>query len=272
VIGFDGIIYLQKRIPQGDNASSIAADLTCILKELLWLQTVITHKSFPLLRLARTYFRQADDLLHITQVPHGDNTTHRFTSDIFTDSVTTCLTPGMYPPFIHVIWETPTTDIVTHCRLDVLNTKQHTRLKKRIIDYRSTDKRTKVKFKTLPFCTYPRPTSGISNSHKLNIISSELNIYSKLCNRRKYFIYRAAMLIYEFWRLGYKSAPLFGKAMLVLKKLTPLYGVHSAHILLSQIYWRVVLFCRTGVATRDEGPSAPYAVDPFTLHNSLTLH
>lgn len=272
VIGFDGVVYLQKRIPQGDNASSIAADLTCILKELLWLQDVIMRKSFPLIRLARTYFRQADDLLHITQVPNGNDTTHKFTSDIFTDSVLTCSTPGMYPPYIRVIWDTPTTELVTHCRLDVLNTRQHTRLKQRIIDYRSTDKRTKFKFETLPFCTYPRPTSGISNSHKLNIISSELNIYSKLCNRRKYFIYRAAMLIYEFWRLGYKSAPLFAKAMLVLQKLTPLYGVHSAQILLSQIYWRVVLFCRTGVATRDEGPSAPYAVDPFTVHKSLTLH
>jgi hypothetical protein len=133
------------------------------------------------------------------------------------------------------------------------------------IDYKCTDKRGKDKFKTLPFCTYPRPTSGISSSHKLNIICSEFCVYSKLCNRRKYFVYCASLLIYEFWRLGYKFAPLFNKAFFVLRKLVPLYGVSSALLLIQQIYWRVVLFCRTGVAYRDFGVSAQYAIDPFTM-------
>jgi len=221
--GSDVVVRQRIGIPMGTNCAVFLANYYLFYFELAFIRKLVTTKKFALLTSFALSKRYIDDLLSINN-PHFERFALKPNDVVVEDNIT-----GIYPRSLTLNLEQSSTSSVHF--LDVLIYRHNYTWYTKIFDKREVPPLNRVSDGK-----YPCMDSFLSDNSKYSVLTSQLHRYSRICIRRKDFIFRARKIICYLMAKGYKRHILFARALSFMRKFHFRYDVRNVKNFVGRLF------------------------------------
>jgi hypothetical protein len=221
---FGGKLYRQTGgVPMGSELSTVLANLYLHYYERNFIMQLINNRDLVSLEKHMFTNRYIDDLIAIN-------------NDDFNPAL-------IYPAYLNV--ELESCDTHGHY-LDIAFAYSNTHHR---FHHTVHDKRREEKYRLIPKFKYTDPCTGLSNSTKLNVISTEFYRYFRICSSSTLFFANAGQLLYELYCKGHNFRALKRNSIRVLSRFRPFYNIVAPNprSLFIQLYVYFIHYCKFGL-------------------------
>ena len=222
--GSDVVVRQRIRIPMGTNCAVFLANYYLFTFELEFIQKLVAANRFDLISNFVLSKRYIDDCLSLNN-PQFKRFALQPNDVLVEDGIT-----GIYPSSLTLNLEQSSWTSVHF--LDVFMKKHKHTWYTSIFDKREIpplNKISNVKF--------PHMDSFLSKDSKYSVLTGQFHRFSRICQRRKDFIFRAKQLIAYLLAKNYKKRTLFTKALSFLRKFAFRYNISNVRDFVGRLFF-----------------------------------